>query len=83
MQHFLPTFMPAPVTKEIFQCLRDIAYDEQYLRYRNYTDGIIADCTLVEENMHIGLVNGMVKFADRLYTLKVHVDYVVDMLPLK
>jgi len=51
IQHFLPTFMPGPVTKEFFQCLRDIAYDEQYLRYSNYTDGIIAGCTLVEENM--------------------------------
>jgi len=70
MEHTIPTFTPGPVTKEILQCLRDLSYDEQTLRYNTYTDGIITGCTLIEENMRIGLVNGIVKFAGRLYKLK-------------
>jgi len=61
--------VPGPVTKELLQCLRDIAYDEQNLRYGEYSDGIITGCNLVEENMTIGLVSGMVKFGGRIYKL--------------
>ena len=61
--------MPGPVKKEIMLCLRDIALDEQNIRYHEYTDGIISGCRLVEESMKIGLLNGIVKFAGRLYRL--------------
>jgi len=70
LEHKIPTFQPGPVKKEIMQCLRDIALDEQNIRYYEYTDGIVAGCALVEEGMKIGLVNGLVKFAGRLYKLK-------------
>ena len=65
-----PTFEPGPVRKEIMQCLRDIALDEQNIRYYDYTDGVISGCALVEEYMKIGLINGIVKFSGRIYILK-------------
>lgn len=70
LEYKAPTFAPGPVKKEIMQCLRDIALDEQNIRYYEHTDGIVAGCGLIEENMKIGLVNGIVKFAGRLYKLK-------------
>lgn len=70
LEYKVPTFAPGPVKKEIMQCLRDIALDEQNIRFHEYSDGIITGCGLVEENMKIGLINGIVKFAGRLYRLK-------------
>jgi hypothetical protein len=70
LEHKIPTFAPGPVKKEIMQCLRDIALDEQEIRYHGYSDGIVIGCGLVEENMKIGLVNGIVKYAGRLYKLR-------------
>lgn len=70
LEYKIPTLNPGPVKKEIMQCLRDIALDEQNIRYHEHTDGIIAGCGLVEESMKVGLVNGIVKFAGRLYKLK-------------
>ena len=69
-EYKVPTFAPGPVRKEIMQCLRDIALDEQNVRYYKYTDGVISGCALVEEDMKIGLINGIVKFAGRIYKLK-------------
>jgi hypothetical protein len=70
LEYKVPTFAPGPVRKEIMQCLRDIALDAQDIRYFEYTNGVIAGCALVEKDMKIGLVNGMVKFANRIYKLK-------------
>jgi hypothetical protein len=70
LEHKVPVFNPGPVKKEIMQCLRDLTLDEQNIRYYEHTDGIITGCDLVEENMRIGLVNGIVKFAGRLYKLR-------------
>ena len=70
LEYKVPTFLPGPVKKEILLCLRDNALDEQNIRYHEHTDGIIAGCGLVEENMKIGLVNGIVKFSGRLYKLR-------------
>jgi hypothetical protein len=70
LEHRIPTFAPGPVKKEIMLCLRDIALDEQNIRYHDYADGIVTGCGLVEENMKIGLVNGIVKYAGRLYKLR-------------
>ena len=85
--HKVPTFLPGPVKKEIMMCLRDIALDEQNIRYHEYTDGIIAGCGLVEEGMKIGLINGIVKFAGRLYKLNekalVHYEHTDDWTVLK
>ena len=69
LEYKVPTFNPGPLKKEIMQALRDFTVDEQNIRYHEYTDGIITGCTLFEENMKIGLVNGIVKFAGRLYKL--------------
>jgi len=69
LEHKIPTLAPGPVKKEIVQCLRDLALDEQNIRYHEHTDGIIAGCGLIEENMKIGLINGIVKFGGRLYKL--------------
>jgi len=70
LEYKIPTLAPGPVKKEIMQCLRDLALDEQNIRYHEYTDGIITGCALFEENMKIGLLGGIVKFAGRLYKLK-------------
>ena len=70
LEYKIPTLNPGPVKKEIVACLRDLSFDEQNIRYYDYTDGIISGCELVEEGMKIGLVNGLVKFAGRLYKLK-------------
>jgi len=69
LEYKVPTLAPGPVKKEIMQCLRDIALDEQNIRYYEYSDGIITGCKLYEENMKIGLVNGIIKFGGRLYKL--------------
>ena len=65
----MPTFMPGPVKKEMLLCLRDAAIDEQNIRYHEYSDGIITGCGLIEEDMNIGIINGIVKFGGRLYKL--------------
>jgi len=70
LEYKIPTFAPGPLKKEMLMCLRDIALDEHNIRYHEYTDGIIAGCGLIEDEMKIGLVNGIVKFDGRLYKLK-------------
>ena len=69
-EHKVPIFRPGPVTKEIMLCMRDLALDDQNIRYHEYSDGIIAGCKLIEESMEIGLDGGIVKFAGRLYKLR-------------
>ena len=78
LEHKVPTFAEGTIVrKEIMQCVRDMALDEQNIRYYKYADGVIAGCTLVEENMKVGLINGMVKFAGHIYklTTKAFVSY--------
>ena len=70
LEHKVPAFVPGPLKKEMMVCLRDIALDEQDIRYYQYTDGIVMGCDLAEESMKIGLINGIVKFGGRLYKLK-------------
>ena len=87
LEHKVPTFAPGPVKKEIMVALRDIALDEQNIRYNEHIDGIISGCGLIEEGMKIGLVGGIVKFAGRLYKLKekalVHYEHTDDWTVLK
>jgi hypothetical protein len=65
----IPVFNAGPVKREMLLCLRDIAMDEQNIRYHEYSDGIIAGCGLIEEGMKIGLNHGIVKFGGRIYKL--------------
>ena len=87
LEYKVPTFLPGPVKKEIMLCLRDIALDEQNIRYHEHTDGIIAGCGLIEEGMKIGLWGGIVKFGGRLYKLRekalVHYEPTDDWTILK
>jgi len=69
LEHKVPTLSPGPVKKEIMQCILGIALDEQNIRFHDYTDGIVMGCGLIEDNMTIGLVGGIVKYAGRLYKL--------------
>jgi len=69
-EHKIPQFTPKRIlSREILLSVRDIAYQEQAVRYAGYCDGIIAGCELFEEEMRIGVKNGLVKFGGRLYVL--------------
>ena len=65
----IPLFNPAPMRKEILETMRDLALSEQAARYSGYSDGILAGCELFEQQMHIGVTGGLVKFAGRVYVL--------------
>lgn len=65
----IPLFNPAPLRKEILESMRDLAISEQAARYSEYSDGILAGCELFEQNMKIGVTNGLVKFAGQVYVL--------------
>ena len=67
--HKAPTFAPGPLKKEILIALRDLTYTEQMLRYQEYSDGILYGCKLYEQNMHIGILSGIIKYAGRVYML--------------
>jgi len=67
--HKIPTFEPGPLKKEILIALRDLSYKEQMLRYQEYSDGILYGCKLYEENMHIGVLSGIIKYAGRIYMI--------------
>jgi len=69
LEYKIPVFGVGPVKREMLIRLRDIALDEQNIRYHEYSDGIIAGCELIEEGMKIGLNHGLVKFGGRLYKL--------------
>ena len=69
LEYKIPTFAPGPVKQDMMLCLRDIALDEQNIRYHEYTDGVIVGCGLIEEGMKIGITRGIVKFAGRIYKL--------------
>lgn len=67
--HKAPTFAPGLLKKEILIALRDLTYTEQMLRYQEYSDGILYGCKLYEENMHVGILSGIIKYAGRIYML--------------
>ncbi len=74
-EHKIPKFTPKrALSREILFSMRDIAYQEQSVRYAEYCDGIITGCALYEENMKIGVQNGLVKFGGRLYILNEKLD---------
>jgi len=69
-EHKIPKFTPGRVlSREILFTMRDLAYQEQSVRYDEYCDGIIEGCALYEEDMKIGIQNGLIKFGGRLYLL--------------
>jgi len=68
-EHRRPAFPKGVLTKEVLCSLRNIAAMEQDVRYSEYSDGIVSGCELVEENMRIGILSGVVKYAGRLYML--------------
>lgn len=70
-EHKVPLFTPKRIlSREILFSLRDLAYQEQVIRYTGYSDGVIAGCDLFEKAQTIGVKNGVVKFAGRLYQLE-------------
>jgi len=69
LEYKVPVFGVGPVKRDMLLCLRDIALDEQSIRYYEYSDGIIAGCGLIEEGMKIGINHGIVKFGGRIYKL--------------
>ncbi|GHU60246.1 hypothetical protein FACS1894171_0930 [Clostridia bacterium] len=68
-EHKIPVFNPAPLRKEILEALRDLALKEQAARYGAYGDGILAGCGLFERGGRVGVEEGVVKFAGRVYVL--------------
>lgn len=70
-EHKIPKFASQRVlSREILFALRDISYQEQLIQYADYSDGIVAGCELFERNMTIGVKNGIIKYAGRLYVLQ-------------
>lgn len=70
-EHKIPKFTKNRIlTREILFSTRDIAYQEQLITYCNYSSGVILGCDLFEDDMRIGVRNGVLKFADRLYVLR-------------
>ncbi len=70
-EYKIPNFLPQRVlTRSILYAVRDLSFLEQSLRFEEYSDGIISGCDLYEENLHIEIRSGMVKFEGRLYILK-------------
>ena len=68
-EHKIPTFNPAPLRKEILETMRDLAVKEQSARYGAYSNGILAGCGLFERGMRVGVEEGIIKFAGRVYVL--------------
>lgn len=73
----VPKLEPGPLKKEILWRMRDLPLEELWIRYSEYTNGIITGCSLFEENMRVGVNPGIVKYSGRLYFLneKTSVQY--------